>query len=554
MARQKKETVPVCQITLPLRTEPWQRDKLDKAFQCCNNLKNTLIRRKLNSLKNLERTKRWRTIQASLAALYLEKAALTGKLSGAQKKAEMGDATLEDKKRLKELKKQLETLRQQMQVWFTARNEILREYRFSKYQFEQDIQDVRWHYSCLVPSPTGQVLANDVWNAFDDYFFGSGKTVSFSSIYDFTFIRGKSNSTGIRYQGNVLTFAGMRIPVIRSRKDPFGYEADMLSREIKYCGISRKWYPEGWRYFAKITVAGVPPIKVDSATGELIHSVSAGRVGLDIGPQTLAAVGDNKVVLLELAEGVQRIEDQLRRVNRAMDRSRRANNPALYDSNGVPIRADLLPPELLNARGKRKWVKSKRYLALESYRRYLYRRQADLRLQRHRELANQLLSYGDCFFIEDMNWQALAKKSKEAKKSQTSGKNLSRKRFGKSIANKSPATFVKCLQYKAEQMGGSLWKLNTKEAKASRYNHEDKAYHKKKLSKRWNDMPDGHKVQRDLYSAFLIQNSNETLNGFIQKELESKYPKFLALHDKEILRLSRNEHLLSSMGISKATA
>lgn len=554
MPKKKKDSVPVCSITLPLRTELWQRDKLDKIFQCCNNLKNTLIHRKMNALKDMERTKRWKTIQSNLAELYPQKKDLEGKISKLQKNAEVSELTEEEKKQLKELQEQMKTLRQEMQPWFDARNAILKDYRFSKYQFEQDIQDVRWHYCQLIPSPTGQVLANDVWNAFDDYFFGSGKAVSFSSIFDLTYIRAKSNATGIRYQDDTLCIAGMKIPVIRSRKDPFGYEADMLSRDIRYCGISRKWYPEGWRYFAKLTVLGVPPVKVDPLTGELHHTVTVGRVGLDIGPQTLAAVGDSKVALVELAEGVQKIENELRRINRAMDRSRRATNPAFFNEDGTVIRIDLLPPECLTSRGKRKWKKSKHYFALESRRRYLYRSQADLRLQQHRALANELLSFGNFFFIEDMNWQALAKKAKEAKKSPTTGKNLRRKRFGKSIANKAPAAFVQCLKYKAEQMGGSLYKLNTKEAKASQYNHEDKAYHKKKLSKRWNDMPDGNKVQRDLYSAFLIQSTNDELNGFVQSELEKKYPNFLVLHDVLIQQLRRKENLPSSMGIRKATA
>lgn len=41
MARSKKATTSqdVFCLTLPLRHEPWQRDRLDNLFQCCNHVK-----------------------------------------------------------------------------------------------------------------------------------------------------------------------------------------------------------------------------------------------------------------------------------------------------------------------------------------------------------------------------------------------------------------------------------------------------------------------------------------------------------------------------------
>ena len=66
----------------------------------------------------------------------------------------------------------------------------------------------------------------------------------------------------------------------------------------------------------------------------------------------------------------------------------------------------------------------------------------------------------------------------------------------------------------------------------------DHTYKKKKLSQRWNHLPNGDIVQRDLYSAFLIQNTNANLDGFIKSRLDRKYPAFKALHDLEINRLS----------------
>lgn len=118
----------------------------------------------------------------------------------------------------------------------------------------------------------------------------------------------------------------------------------------------------------------------------------------------------------------------------------------------------------------------------------------------------------------------------------------------KSIANKAPAAFVNILEKKVLQNGGSFQRINTWEAKASQYNHLNHQYNKKKLSQRWNIMPDGRKIQRDLYSAFLIQHTNSTLDGFLQGQCDKDYPAFVVLHDTVISAL-RGTKLPSSTGV-----
>ena len=61
-------------------------------------------------------------------------------------------------------------------------------------------------------------------------------------------------------------------------------------------------------------------------------------------------------------------------------------------------------------------------------------------------------------------------------------------------------------------------------------------------------MPDGMKVQRDLYSAFLIQNVDATLKKVDVNRCNQFYDSFLQLHDKEVQRLS-SLITPSSMGI-----
>ena len=56
-------------------------------------------------------------------------------------------------------------------------------------------------------------------------------------------------------------------------------------------------------------------------------------------------------------------------------------------------------------------------------------------------------------------------------------------------------------------------------------------YKKKKLFQRTDALEDGSRVQRDLYSAFLIQHTNETLDEFDVQLCKKDYANFLRMHN-----------------------
>ena len=370
-------------------------------------------------------------------------------------------------------------------------------------------------------------------------------------------LKEKNNKTNIVFDKEkmAVTLGGgsnkLCIRVKRSRKDPYGYEKDALSRRVCYCRIIRKAYPEGWRYFLQLVLEGPSPVKVKPETGELLHIMGKGCVGLDIGPQTLAFSANKDVGLEELAEGVQLAQDEIRRIKRSMDRSRKNSNPKMFTADGQIVRKNKLPAECLNSRGRRIWVKTNRYKKMKILLRSLYRKQAALRKHMHRRMANQLLAMGNEFYVEDMRWKALAKRTKETRRNKK-GKILSKTRYGKSIANKAPAMFLAILEQKVIASGGSFQRIVTWKAKASQFSHETGKYNKKKLSQRWHYLEDGTKVQRDLYSAFLIQHTNKNLESFNLRTCEKDFPIFLKMHQEEIERLqSLDKRMPSSVGIKK---
>lgn len=490
----KRCTTPSCSITIPLRLEPWQREQLETDFAVARNIYNSLVQETQQRYKQMVRTRRWR---ATIAP----------------------GASPEERKRLWEQQK---LLRQ--------------EFRLSEHDFHKDVAKYQHHFKNNIGSHTAQKLASRLWKAYEDLFFGKGEAVRFCRNDEFLSIEGKTNGTGIVYRDDCLLYGPklrLRIPVVVRRND--AYQRDMLAKKVKYCRILRKWVRNKWKYYLQLILEGEPTIKVDVNTGELKHPLGIGRVGIDIGTQTVAIVSDNSAHLLELAPEVVGLHKELTRVQRAMDRSRRAMNPDAYNPDGTYIK------------GKSLQNKSRHYMKLAAKQRELHRKQADIRKQSHQRLANFVLSLGNEIYIEDMSFAGLQHRAKETKL-RPNGKFASKKRFGKSLANKAPAMFVSILEQKASAAFSRVSKIDTRAARASQYNHLSQTYKKKKLSQRTNLMPDGRRVQRDLYSAFLIQCTNETHDGFIQALCNEKYNNFTVLHDAEIRRL-RGTRTLSSMGV-----
>ena len=236
------------------------------------------------------------------------------------------------------------------------------------------------------------------------------------------------------------------------------------------------------------------------------------------------------------------LEKEKKRIQRKMDRSRRANNPNKYNENGTFKQGDKTP-----------WNNSKHYQVLQKQYKEICRKQVVMRRLQHGALSNYILSLGNEFYVEEMNFAGLAKRSKKPTEYKKDGKCKRKKRFGKSIGNRAPSLLLTLLNNKLKYFHKILHKINTQKCKASQFNHITQTYTKKSLSQRWNYI-NNIPVQRDLYSAFLISNVNETLDGFNIDLCNQKYNNFLKLHNLKIQELRQqklltNKKFLSCMGI-----
>lgn len=478
-------------VQFPLKTEKYQEDMLDKRFEIGRKIYNSLVNVTQKRYKEMTKTKKYRNLISSLS---------------------------NDKKKDKDIWKQI--------------NEMRKQYGMSEYSFHEDVKKMQKHFKDNIDSFTAQKIATTLWKSYDKLFFGNGDKIHYKKYDSLNSLEGKSNNTGIRFKDDYLIWNGLNIPVLIDYDNYYEYQA--MQCDISYCRMLRKFIHNKNHYYIQIVFKGNPPVKVNTNTGEIKHTIGYGDVGLDIGTSTVAISSESDVKILELADKVQNIENQKRLLLRKMDRSKRATNLNNFNEDGT-----------IKKQGNKKvtWNKSNHYIKYQNQLKELYRKQADIRKYQHECLANYIISLGNKVYVEKMNFAGLQKRAKNTEKNDK-GKFKRKKRFGKSLANKAPSMLLTIIDRKLRYYGEKLIEINTYKAKASQFNHFDGTYNKKSLSQRWNDF-DGIKIQRDIYSAFLIMNINNDLESFNIDKCNNRFDNFKKLHDIEVNRLRGCKNLSS---------
>ncbi|MGP7816400.1 RNA-guided endonuclease TnpB family protein [Niallia sp. 01092] len=433
--------------------------------------------------------------------------------------------------------------------------DIQEQLELTEYAMHDYLKTIRSHFGNTLNVDIAQKAATRAWNTFHKKLKGESKKVNFIKRGEMFSFEGKKNNIGWFYRNGAIVFRKTNIHLIMKKNDLYMQEAlsniennvefeyktkkGMLKEafhKVKYVRIVKRVIRGETRYFAQLIVQGFPPAKRNK-DGSFKHQIGKGRVGGDLGTSSIAVVGENNVLLTNLAEIVMNQSRKIRLIQRKMDRSKRAINPKNYHQDGTI------------KKGKKTWIYSNRYLKLKAKIIELYRKQADNRKQSHRTLVNRLLSFGDEHYWEEMNIKSLQKRSKKTEINEKTGKYKRKKRFGNSIGHRAPAMFISILEHKVKAQGGMFKKVNTRTFKASQYNHKTNDYTKKELKERWHIFDNGTSIQRDLYSAFLLMNSNQTGTKTNRKRCKETFELFRSLHDKEIERIEKQGMLVLNSGI-----
>lgn len=466
-------------LTLKLCPDKNTCDILEKRFRMLWHMHNTLVRHMIHRLHALERDRAY-------IDLLKEYRLITTEISRIEKTKNP------DRKELRVLR----SYKKDLSAGLTARCNAL---GVSKDECESYIKKMQHRFRKNISSAQAQKEADHVWNGVEKILFGSGKKIHFKRLNDMLSVQQKSAINGVKFYGDHIEWLGISLPV-RKYKDKDGYICRALESDLSYCIITRKMFSSGWRYYAVLYLKGDAPAKFKA--GSNIH-------GIDPGVSTMAHVSESSVGFHELAPRCRDYNRQIAREQRLIDRQMRQANPDNYKKDGT-VRP-----------GKKHWITTKGCRRRKQKLKALYRKKSDYTFCSHNKIINQILKEGRYFLVESMDYAALAKRSSKPAERQDKAsavhkkdgtvkqvrKFRKKKRFGKSVSDRSPSLFLRRLKIKAELYGGSYSEINTRAMKASQFDHTTGEYKKIPLSQRTKEIG-GHRVLRDLYSAFLIFCSN----------------------------------------------
>ncbi len=384
---------------------------------------------------------------------------------------------------------------------------------------------------------TAQTLATRAYQAVNKVCLKKAKKVRFKSKgRGLDSVEGKSNKQGIRFvlqapeEGNIGSFVWGKDQLIALIDWTGPVVCYGLKHRIKYVRLIRRRASSpkangsdnlGYRYSCQLMLEGAPYQKPQ-------HKVGHDTIGLDIGPSTIAVVSQEGNARLDpfCAEILPDAKAK-RRLQRKLDRQRRANNPDNYDSLGRVKKGRLV------------WHNSNGYKTTRRRLASIERKFAAHRKSLHSKLVYEIVATGNTIITEKISYKAW------------------QKMFGKSVGLRAPGMFVALLRRTVAKTGGTLYEVSTRTTKLSQFCHGCKTYTKKPLSQRWHTCQCGiGPVQRDVYSACLASYLDlRTLIPSIDPETwESVETRLQTAIEVSTQRAKEGQVLPRSMGIPRARA
>ena len=278
--------------------------------------------------------------------------------------------------------------------------------------------------------------------------------------------------------------SNVKFPFIFRSTDEERYLYALEREKVALVQITRRTTASGKRlYYANIIFSGTP-----------YNYTTIGKpntqVGIDVGVSKLTAyASDGSLKTFELSIG-QEYKSQLSHLTQQMEWKRRIGNPQNYNSDGT-IKS-----------GKLTWNYSKAYLRLRDKFKELNYKITQKRKHHINHIVKELLSMGNNFYVENLDYSKMQEKKPLEEKSDGSGYK-SRKNYGESLLYASPAMVIATLQEKLSYQNIELVKLSTFDTKLSQINHITGQYTKVSLSEKYRNI-NGFNINRRLYTAFLL--------------------------------------------------
>lgn len=429
---------PISVITLPIKTEKWQEDIIEKRFELCRNVYNAMLgyeRKKYHKMTNLPEYKSAKEI-------------VTEHYKNGEK----------DKngkvKKTPELKAALDTI-----------NNLYKEHGFSEFSFTKDCTRFYQIFKQNISSSmANRSISAPMWAAFDDLLFGNGEDVRFKKRGSFGSVvtDGRSGIRIIDEEGRTVftrsseklfvsygTTKGkvLKLPIIIDEKDSF--KTTMLTRNFRTVRILHKKVRGKYLYFVQLAVEGNPAIKIDKNGGKK-HLIGDKKVGLyiDTVSITIATDTDCKTIRFNELHNYEKNKEKIADINRYLDTSRRISNPENFNEDGT-IKKGIMKD---GVRQKLAWTNSKGYYKAKDKKADIQRVDAENRKIDHEILANLIISFGHDITVNKVDFKKLQtrKKGNPVKKD---GSPASKAMAGETIGDNAPAMLLSILDRKLLSAG-----------------------------------------------------------------------------------------------------
>ena len=288
---------------------------------------------------------------------------------------------------------------------------LRQQYGFSDYAFQGFAKELRvsWLADHL-DAVLAQTLATRAYRALNRVCVGQARRVRFKSRgRGLASLENKRNDTGLRFvlqtpeegHAGYLVWHDDQLGALIDWNDPVVKHG--LDQPIKYARLIRRPASspraqgadrEGDRYFVQLALRGVPYQKPK-------HEVGKDTIGLDLGPASIAIVPREAEARLDLLCAELRPDEQaIRRLQRQMDRQRRAANPEHYDEQGRVKK---------RGKGAPRWKQSRGYQATRRRKATRERRLSAHRKSLHGRLVHQIVSVGNTILTEKISYQGWQK-------------------------------------------------------------------------------------------------------------------------------------------------
>jgi len=387
-----------------------------------------------------------------------------------------------------------------------------------------------------------QTLATRAYQALNRVCVGEARRVRFRSRgRGLSSIENKRNDTGLRFvlqqpeEGNrgLLIWKEEQLEAVIDWEDEVVTHG--LRSRIKYARlVQRKASSEraagadalGFRYVVQLACEGVPHHKKK-------HGVGSDTIGADLGPSTIALVPrEAEASLAVFGEELAPDEQAIRRLQRQMDRQRRAANPGNYDAQGRIKKG---------SKTRLRWKTSKSYEQTRRRKAAKERKLAAHRKSLHGRKVHEIVAVGNTVILEKISYKAW------------------QKQYGRSVGLRAPGMFVAHLRRTVASTGGTLMEVSTRSTKLSQFCHGCGRCVKKPLAQRWHQCACGiGPVQRDLYAAFLAStlSADQLIPSCAQTVVpwEGAEARLRAAHERLVQRANEGQSLPRSFGIPRAGA